>query len=155
MEDKPQDANSPEQKEPEQKPLSRSARFRKYYPEQEAKERIREAEERAAGVGRTDRSGRILLKAGSESKVSEEERSRRLEEELQKYARDGFFVQNRTATTAQLVKPKQFSFIWALLWFLLFGIGILVYLAYHASKKDEGRFVEVDEYGAVRATRQG
>jgi len=55
----------------------------------------------------------------------------------------------RTATTAQLVKPKQFSFIWALLWFLVFGIGILVYLFYYASMQDEVRYVEVDEYGAV------
>jgi len=67
MEEQPQDANRPEQKEPEQKPLSRSARFRKYYAEQEAKERKRKAEERAAGVDRTDRSGRILPKTGSKS----------------------------------------------------------------------------------------
>jgi hypothetical protein len=131
--------------EPEQ-PLSRSAQFRQFYANQEAEGRV---------VGKTDTSGRILLKAGSKSEVSEEERSRRLEEELQKYAREGFFVQNRTATTAQLVRPKKFSFIWALLWFLVFGLGVLVYLIYYASKKDEGRFVEVDEYGAVRATRQG
>jgi len=147
MEDKPQDANRPEQKEPEQKPLSKSARFRQHYAKLEAEGRV---------VGRTDSGGggRILLKAGSKSKVSEDERSRRLEEEVQTYARDGFFVQNRTATTAQLVKPKKFSFIWALLWFLVFGVGVLVYLIYYASKKDEGRFVEVDEYGAVRATPQ-
>ena len=145
MEEQPQDANSPEQEGPEQKPLSKSARFRQHYAKLEAQGRV---------VGRADRSGRILLKAGSKSPVSEEERSRRLEDEVQKYAQDGFFVQNRTATTAQLVKPKKFSFIWALLWFLVFGVGVLVYLIYYASKKDEGRFVEVDEYGAVRATRQ-
>jgi hypothetical protein len=140
MEDQPQDTNNSEQQ-----PLSKSARFRQHYAKMEAEGRV---------VGRTDRSGRILLKAGSKSPVSEEERSRRLEEELQQYARDGFFVQNRTATTAQLIKPKKFSFIWALLWFLVFGIGILVYLLYYAAKQDEGRYVEVDEYGAVRAARQ-
>jgi hypothetical protein len=40
------------------------------------------------------------------------------------------------------------------LWLLVFGIGIVVYLIYYAAKRDEGRYVEVDEYGAVRATRQ-
>lgn len=63
-------------------------------------------------------------------------------------------VQQRTPTTAQLFKPKTFSFIWALLWFLVFGIGIIVYLIYYAAKQAEGRYVEVDEYGTVRATRQ-
>ena len=41
---------------------------------------------------------------------------------------DGFFVRQRTATTAQLVRPKRFGFVWALLWFLVFGVGIIVYL---------------------------
>ena len=78
----------------------------------------------------------------------------KVEEELSEYSRDGFFVRHRTDTTAQLVKPKKFSFLWALLWFLVFGIGLVVYLIYYAAKRDEGRYVEVDEYGAVRATRQ-
>jgi capsule polysaccharide export protein KpsE/RkpR len=33
----------------------------------------------------------------------------------------------------QLVKPKKFSFIWALVWFLLFGIGLIVYLLYYGA----------------------
>ena len=60
----------------------------------------------------------------------------------------------REAQLRQLVRPKKFSFIWALLWFLLFGIGIIVYLIYYAAKQDEGRYLEVDEYGAIKATRQ-
>jgi hypothetical protein len=36
---------------------------------------------------------------------------------------------------------------------LVFGIGIVVYLIYYAAKQDEGCYVEVDEYGAVKATR--
>jgi len=40
------------------------------------------------------------------------------------------------------------------LWFLLFGIGIVIYLIYFAANRDEGRYVEVDEYGGVRAARQ-
>jgi protein-S-isoprenylcysteine O-methyltransferase Ste14 len=98
--------------------------------------------------------GRLLLRTGSEQPISEAERSRILEEEVAEYMRDGFFVRTRTATTAQPVKPKKFSFIWALLWLLLFGVGLIVYLIYYAAKRDEGRYVEVDEYGNVKATRQ-
>lgn len=73
---------------------------------------------------------------------------------IAEYSRDGFLVRQRTATTVQLVRPKRFSFIWAFLWLLVFGIGITVYLIYYAAKQDEGRYVEMDEYGEVRATRQ-
>jgi hypothetical protein len=100
------------------------------------------------------RGGRLVLRPGFDEPVSEAERSRELEVEIAQYMHDGFFVRQRSATTAQLVRPKKFSFIWALLWFLLFGIGIIVYLIYYAAKQDEGRYVEVDEYGAVKATRQ-
>jgi hypothetical protein len=98
--------------------------------------------------------GRLVLRPGFNEPVSEAERNREFEEEIAQYLHEGFFVRQRTATTAQLVRPKKFSFIWALLWFLLFGIGIVVYLIYYAAKQDEGRYLEVDEYGAVKATRQ-
>jgi len=39
-----------------------------------------------------------------------------------------------TGNTRFMPKPKQFSFLWALLWFLVFGIGIVVYLIYYASR---------------------
>jgi len=108
----------------------------------------------AGSIPSKDRSGRMVLRSGFDEPVSEAQRSQELEEEIAQYMHDGFFVRQRTATTAQLVRPKKFSFIWALLWFLLFGIGIVVYLIYYAAKQDEGRYVEVDEYGAVKATRQ-
>jgi hypothetical protein len=101
-----------------------------------------------------DAGGRLVLRVGYTEPVSEAERSRELEEEIAQYMSDGFFVRQRTATTAQLVRPKRFSFVWALLWFLVFGVGIIVYLIYYAAKQDEGRYVEVDEYGAIKATRQ-
>ena len=111
---------------------------------------------RAGGHGHTghDEAGRVVLRDGGPSPVGMSERSRVLEEEVAQYMSDGFFVRQRTETTAQLVKPKKFSFLWALLWFLVFGIGIVVYLIYYAAKRDEGRYVEVDQYGAARATRQ-
>jgi len=108
----------------------------------------------AGGYPGKDGTGRLVLREGYSEPVSEAERSRELEEEIAQYMSEGFFVRQRTATTAQLVRPKRFSFVWALLWFLVFGIGIAVYLIYYAAKQDEGRYVEVDEYGAVKATRQ-
>jgi uncharacterized membrane protein YccF (DUF307 family) len=65
-----------------------------------------------------------------------EERSAILDAAVMKYARIGYEVRSRTQTTAQLVKPKTFSFIWALVWFLLFGIGLIVYLLYYWSERD-------------------
>jgi hypothetical protein len=62
----------------------------------------------------SERGGRLVLRPGSDKPVSEAERSRELEEEIAQYMRDGFFVRHRSATTAQLVRPKKFSFIWAL-----------------------------------------
>ena len=108
----------------------------------------------AGGIPGKDGTGRIVLRAGYTEPVSDAERSRELEEEIAQYMSEGFFVRQRTATTAQLVRPKRFSFVWAFLWFLMFGIGIVVYLIYYAAKQDEGRYLEVDEYGAIKATRQ-
>lgn len=107
---------------------------------------------RPANTGATD--SRELLMPGAPQPISDAERSRLLDEEVGLYMQEGFVVRQRTPTTAQLVKPKQFSFIWAFLWFFVFGFGLAVYLIYYAAKKDEGRYVEVDEYGAIRATHQ-
>jgi hypothetical protein len=82
----------------------------------------------ARGVSDKDDTGRLVLSAGYTEPISEAERSRELEEEIQEYMREGFFVRHRTATAAHLTRPKKFSFVWALLWFLLFGVGIVVYL---------------------------
>ena len=67
-----------------------------------------------------------------------EERSAILDAEVMKYARMGYEVRARTQTTAQLVKPKKFSFIWALVWFLLFGIGLIIYLLYYWASASRG-----------------
>lgn len=82
--------------------------------------------------------------------LSPEERSSILDAEVMRYARQGYQVRARAQTTAQLVKPKKFSFIWALVWFLLFGIGIIVYLLYYWGKRDQTIYLEVDERGNIR-----
>ena len=67
-----------------------------------------------------------------------EERSAILDAVVMKYARIGYEVRSRTQTTVQLVKPKKFSFIWALVWFLLFGIGLIIYLLYYWASASRG-----------------
>jgi uncharacterized membrane protein len=75
-----------------------------------------------------------------------------LQEQIRWYVRHGYRVVNQTATTAQLVKPKRFSFLWAILWLLMFGVGLLVYLLYYAAKKDTVVYLEVVN-GKVKATK--
>lgn len=94
------------------------------------------------------------LRPGADQPVPEAERPRILEEEMGTFVNRGYLVQYRTPTTAQLFRHKHFSFVWALLWFLVFGIGIVVYLIYYAAKRDDNVYLRVDEYGAVRATWQ-
>ncbi len=65
-------------------------------------------------------------------KVSLEERQANLRHEISERVEEGYRVQHTTETTALLVKPKTFSFFWAFVWFLLFGVGILIYFhRYH------------------------
>lgn len=60
--------------------------------------------------------------------LSQGERTEILQREINKYVRKGFRVVSQTESTAQLAKPNKFSLLWALLWFLLFGIGLIIYL---------------------------
>ena len=79
-----------------------------------------------------------------------EQRSAILNEKVRKYVKRGYRVQSTTITTAQMVKPKKFSFLWAFVWFLLFGVGILVYFAWYAAKRDQTVYIEVDERGKTK-----
>lgn len=56
---------------------------------------------------------------------------------------------SQTDTTAQMVKPKRFSAVVAILSFFLFGIGLLVYIFYYMAKRDSLLFVQVDDFGKV------
>ncbi len=67
-----------------------------------------------------------------------------LQAQINEYARKGYIVQSQTETSAQLVKPKVFSFVWALLWFLLLGVGVLVYIFYYMSKNDQTVYLYVE-----------
>lgn len=66
-----------------------------------------------------------------------------IDAKVRRYVRRGYIVQSRTDTSAQLVKPKKFSFLWAFAWFLCFGVGLLVYLLYYWAKRDHTVYLSV------------
>ena len=72
-----------------------------------------------------------------------------LQREIARYVGDGFHVVSQTDTTAQLVKPKSFSCLLAVLGLLLFVLGLVIYLIYFASRKDKTVYLEVDANGKV------
>ena len=57
------------------------------------------------------------------------------------YTAHGYRVVSHTDIGVQLVKPKEFSFGWAVFWFLFFGVGVLIYVFYYAAKRDETLFL--------------
>ncbi len=78
-----------------------------------------------------------------------------LEREINGYLSRGFQVQSQTETTAQLVKPKRFSLLWAVLWLFVFGVGLVLYLLYYLSKKDETIYLEVGGAGQIKRIGAG
>ena len=78
-----------------------------------------------------------------------EQRTAFLDQQIRQYANRGFRVISRSETTAQLVKPKKFSFILAALGLLLWGVGLLLYLFYYWSQKDQTVLIQVDPQGRV------
>ena len=73
-----------------------------------------------------------------------------LQASVMNYVRAGYRVVNQTPTSVQLMRPKTFSFLWATAWFLLCGVGVLVYIFYYMSKKDEVTYLSIDQYGRLR-----
>lgn len=72
---------------------------------------------------------------------------------IRSYTIKGYRVLDRTETTAQLIRDKKFSGLFALLWFLFFGIGIIIYLIYYAAKRDTILWLEVDHQGHIHTTK--
>lgn len=77
----------------------------------------------------------------------------KLENEISKYVKQGYRVVSKSDNSAQLVKPKRFSLLWASAWFLLFGIGLIFYLFYFARQKDQTIYLSVDDKGHIKTTR--
>ena len=97
----------------------------------------------------------VPMTASIRQALTLDERRTILDRAIAEHTRRGFRVSSRTDTSAQLVNPKEFSCLWATLWFLLLGVGVLVYLFYYASKRDTVVFVEVDPWGRVVDSRPG
>ncbi len=75
-----------------------------------------------------------------------------LSAEIARRTGQGWMLVSQTGTEAQMRKPKQFSFVWAFLWLLLFIFGLLVYLIYYMAKKDELVYLRAQD-GVVRVTK--
>lgn len=82
--------------------------------------------------------------------LDEASRQALLDQEVQKYVRRGYRVIARTSTTAQLVKPKQFSLLIALLGLLCLLIGFVIYLLIYASMKDSTVYLSIDMNGKIQ-----
>ena len=61
------------------------------------------------------------------------------------YMSDGYIVTLRTNTQLQLIRKKEFSLLWAFLWVLVWGVGLLFYIFYYMAKKDEHVNITLDE----------
>jgi uncharacterized membrane protein len=90
----------------------------------------------------------------TEEQITIEQRRKALDDAVRHWVKRGYVVQSRSDTTAQIVKHKKFSFLWALLWFLLLGVGLLIYLIYYWAKRDKTVYVEVDAKGKVHETKK-
>jgi hypothetical protein len=78
-----------------------------------------------------------------------------LQAEIGRRTAQGWEIVSRGATEAQMRRPKRFSFGWALLWFLLFGVGLLVYLVWHWLKAEQLAYLRVVDGKLVVSERLG
>jgi len=73
-----------------------------------------------------------------------------LEREILKYVRQGYRVAAQTDTTAQLVKPKQFSCLLATILLLLILLPLIIYIFIYMASKDQTVYLTVDDQGKVQ-----
>ena len=86
--------------------------------------------------------------------ASPETRRAALQQRISQYVRRQYRVVSQTDYTAQLVKPKRFSFIWAVIWLLLAVFPFLLYVGYHVFLKRESQvYLTVDDQGRVHETK--
>lgn len=70
-------------------------------------------------------------------KESTDDANKKVSRAVEYFGSRGYQVRSRAETQVQLVKPKDFSFIFALLWFCVFGVGLVIYLIYYMAKRDK------------------
>jgi len=78
-----------------------------------------------------------------------EQRRAILDREIQSYVRKGYRVLSQTDTSAQLVKPKKFSLILAVLLLILMVLPFVIYLLMYVAAKDKTVYLSVDPDGKV------
>jgi ABC-type Fe3+ transport system permease subunit len=76
-----------------------------------------------------------------------------LQAEINRYVEMGYRLTSQTTRSAQLVKPKKFNIIWAIIWFVLAVFPFFIYLLYYTFKWDHQVIMTVDEQGHI--TRKG
>lgn len=84
--------------------------------------------------------------------LTTEQRSEILDKEIRGYVKSGFRVISRTDTTAQLVKPKKFSLLIAVICLLLAVFPFIIYLLWYMAAKDKTIYIEVDPNGKIKRT---
>jgi len=82
-----------------------------------------------------------------------ESRKTALQGRINHYLSQGYRVVSQTDTTAQLVRPKKFSCLIALLSVLAVGIGFIIYIFWYMGKKDDTVYLTVDEQARVSERR--
>ena len=75
-----------------------------------------------------------------------------LSQEIARRTGEGWILVSQTGNGAQMRKPKQFSFVWAFIWFLLLVFGLLIYLVYYIAKNDELVYLSVQD-GVLSVTK--
>lgn len=78
-----------------------------------------------------------------------------LDQEVDGYVRRGYRILSQTPFSAQLLRPKRFSCLFATLGLLAVGIGFLVYLAIFLSLPEIQVFLRVDDQGSVQRVVRG
>lgn len=81
--------------------------------------------------------------------LSDEDRSAILEAEVQRFVAQGYRVAARSPTTAQLVRPKTFNVVAAVLWLLVLLVGLLIYLLVYAAQSDDAVYLTVGPDGEI------
>jgi ABC-type Fe3+ transport system permease subunit len=76
-----------------------------------------------------------------------------LQTEINRYLQVGYQVTSQTSRSAELVKPKKFNIILAIICFTLAILPLVIYLLYYAFKWDDRVQLTVDEEGHVTRTR--
>jgi hypothetical protein len=81
--------------------------------------------------------------------LTEDERAAILDDQLERFAWDGWRVLTRTPTTAQITRPKRISVWAAAFWLLCLVVGLLIYLLVFMARKDPVGRLTVPEDGRV------